>query len=519
MKRITRIESAKTLTIPKKKRVVAYARVSTSAEDQLLSLEVQKKHYEGFIKSNSDWDYAGLYYDEGVSGTKAKNRTGIQNLLQDSEDGKIDMIITKSISRFARNATECLEMVRRLVELGVVVVFEKENIDTSKMENEFLLTVLSSMAETESRSLSQNCKWAAKKRFENGTFIIGYPPYGYKNVNGEMVVVEEEAEVVRRIFKEALNGSGMSLIAKGLQKDGIATRRRSKWNSSTINDMLRNEKYTGDSCFQKTFTDDDFTRHSNHGEENMYLIQNHHEPIVSHEDFNKVQGILSQRGLEKGNNAEEGKYQERYAFSGKIKCGECGSTFKRRKHYLPSGNYIAWSCSSHIEDRKTCKMLYVTDRALKNAFITLMEKLADTRKTLLKPFIDDLKCINDKGLLKRVETIGENLERNLEQQRNLINLMTAGILEPAVFTKENNQLVAEAEMLKTEKNQIASGVNNHLKQATEAENLMRFISRDVKEEFDENAFREFIEGIVIVTRTVALFRFKCGLELEERLED
>lgn len=519
MKRITRIESSKTLTLPKKKRVAAYARVSTSAEEQLLSLEVQKSHYEDYIKSNSEWEYAGLFYDEGISGTKAKNRNGLQNLLQACEDKKVDLVLTKSISRFARNTTDCLEMVRCLGELGVTIIFEKENIDTSRMENEFLLTVLASMAETESRSISQNIRWSVKKRFEEGSFTIAYPPYGYRNAEGEMVVVEDEAEVVRRIFREALNGSGTSLIAKGLQNDSIPTKKGGRWSGATINDILRNEKYTGDVYFQKTFTDDNYIRHANHGEEPMYLVQDHHEAIVSHDDFDKAQVILSQRGLEKGNKAEEGKYHCRYVFSSKIKCGECGGTFKRRKHYLPSGNYIAWSCDKHIEDKKACKMLCVTDRALKNAFTTMMEKLADTHKTLLKPFIDDLKCINDKGILKRVETIDEALEKNAEQQKSLVGLMTSGIIEPSVFAKEYNQLITELDALRKEKDLIASGVNNHLKQAAEAEKLMHFVSRGVKDEFDEDAFARFVDSIVVVKRMLAIFRFKCGLELKERLED
>lgn len=276
MKRITKIETAKTLTLPKKRRVGAYARVSTSADEQLLSLEVQKSHYEDYIKSNPEWAFAGLYFDEGISGTKIKNRTGLQELLQDSEDGKIDLILTKSISRFARNTTECLQMVRRLSELGVTIIFEKENIDTSRMDNEFLLTVLASMAETESRSSSQNVKWAVRKRFESGTFIIPTPPYGYRNEDGEMVIVEEEAEVVRRIFSEALSGKGSTLIARGLENDGIPARKGKGWSHATVYDMLRNEKYTGDVQLQKTFTDDSFNRHYNHGEENMYLVKDHH---------------------------------------------------------------------------------------------------------------------------------------------------------------------------------------------------------------------------------------------------
>lgn len=517
MKRITRIEAAKALTLPKKKRVAAYARVSTSADEQLLSLEVQKSHYEDYIRSNREWEFAGLYFDEGISGTKIKNRTGLQDLLKDCEDGKIDLILTKSISRFARNTTECLQMVRRLSELGVTIIFEKENIDTSRMDNEFLLTVLASMAETESRSSSQNLKWAIRKRFEDGTFIISTPPYGYRNEGSEMVIVEEEAEVVRRIFSEALSGKGSTLIARGLENDGIPARRGKGWSHAAVYDMLRNEKYTGDVQLQKTFTDDSFNRHYNHGEENMYLVKDHHEPIVSHEDFDKVQAIIAQHGIERGNTAEEGKYHSRYAFSGKIRCGECGSKFKRTIIYLPSGKLIAWFCIKHAADKKACRMLYITDKALKDAFTTMMEKLADTQKTLLRPFIESLKGINDKDLLKRVEQIDGLKERNLEQQKNIVSLMASGIIDPAVFARENSQLAAEAENLDKERAQISQGLNGHIKQAWEAEKLLRFVSKGVKEEFDYEAFTDFIDGIEIVSRERALFRLKCGLSLEERM--
>ena len=517
MKRITKIEQGQPFGFQKKPRVAAYARVSTSGEDQLLSLAVQKDHYEDYICSNSEWGYAGLYVDEGISGTKMKKRTGLQDLLEDCENGKVNMIITKSISRFARNTTECLEMVRRLKELNIPIVFEKENIDTSKMENEFLLTILASMAETESVSISQNSKWSIKKRFENGTFIISYPPYGYANVDGEMVIVPEQAEIVKRIFNEALNGSGNYAIANKLKKEEIPTLRGGKWTAGTVGGMLKNEKYTGDVYFQKTFTDESFTRHNNHGEENMYLAKEHHEAIVSHEVFDKVQLLLEQRGKEKGIERGASKYQVRYALSGKIRCGECGSTFKRRTHYTPGGDYIAWSCNGHIEDKKACKMLYITDKVVKDAFITMMEKLAATHKVLLKPFVEELKGTNDKALLRKVMQIDDSLEKNLEQQQVLVGLMTSGILEPAVFTKEQNQLTAEAEALAGEKSLIAGNVNKHLKQAAEAVKLMKFVAKGAPDVFDDEAFTEYVDEILVLSREAVLFKMKCGLQLEERL--
>ena len=299
MARITKIEATPVLAAKKKTRVAAYARVSTSSDEQLLSLETQKEHYDNFINANPDWEYAGLYYDEGISGTKVEKRDGLLALLKDCEDGKIDRVITKSISRFSRNTTDCLEMVRSLARLNIYLFFEKENIDTEHMSSELMLSILSSIAESESRSISENEKWSIAKRYQNGTFIIGYPPFGYDNVDGKMVIVPEEAEIVKEIFAMAINGMGSYVIAKELNKRGIRTKKNGKWGSSTVKGLLHNEKYTGDVIFQKTYTDDNFNRHNNYGEKNMYLCKNHHEAIVSHEIFEQAAASMEQRAKEK----------------------------------------------------------------------------------------------------------------------------------------------------------------------------------------------------------------------------
>ena len=229
MARITKIEVARDFTEKKKTRVAAYARVSTKSDEQLLSLETQKEHYDNFISSNPEWEYAGLYYDEGISGTKVEKRDGLLALLKDCEDGKIDRVITKSISRFSRNTAGCLEMVRRLAKLNIYLYFEKENIDTEHMSSELMLSILSSIAESESRSISQNSKWSVKYRYEEGTFIIGYPPYGYENKEGKMVIVPDEAEIVRDIFTMTINGMGTYVIAKELNRRGIPSKKGGKW--------------------------------------------------------------------------------------------------------------------------------------------------------------------------------------------------------------------------------------------------------------------------------------------------
>lgn len=324
MKRITKIEAADT-GAARKLRVAVYARVSTNSEEQLISLDAQKNHYEVLIRSRKDLEYAGLYYDEGISGTKMAKRDGLLSMLADCERGLIDYIIVKSISRFSRNTVESIETVRKLCSMGIYILFEKENIDTGKMEGELLLSILSSLAESESRSISENETWSIQKRFRNGTYKIAYPPYGYDYTDGEMVVNQEQSEIVKWIFAEVLSGSSTTQIAKALNARGISTKRGGRWTGHTINGMIKNEKYTGDVIFQKTYSDDTFTRRRNNGERDQFLAQGHHKAIISHEDFDAANDMIARNAAEKGIYADSRKYQNRYAFSGKVICGDCGA--------------------------------------------------------------------------------------------------------------------------------------------------------------------------------------------------
>ena len=518
MARITKIEATPSLAVNKKVRVATYARVSTKSDEQLLSLETQKEHYDNFINANSEWEYAGLYYDEGISGTKVEKREGLLSLLKDCEDGKIDRVITKSISRFSRNTTDCLEMVRRLASLNIFLYFEKENIDTEHMSSELMLSILSSIAESESRSISENEKWSITKRYQNGTFIIGYPPFGYDNVDGKMVIVPEEAAIVKEIFAMAINGMGSYVIAKELNKRGIRTKKNGKWGSSAVKGLLHNEKYTGDVIFQKTYTDDNFNRHINYGEKNMYLYENHHEAIISHEIFDQAAAAMEQREKEKNIEIGHEKYQNRYAFSGRILCGDCGAPFKRRQHYKPSGAYVAWSCRTHLEDKKACSMMFIRDVDFKNAFIRMMRKLqaADTR--MLKPFVTGLQGTNNKDRLHQVMALEAAIEKNMEQQTVLVNLMSAGYLEPEIFHMEKNQLVLEADELAKEKELISKSINGDLTHLEEAKKLLRFASKKSKiESFDDDVFMEYVDTITVMSREEIVFNLKCGLHLTERL--
>ncbi|ABZ85487.1 DNA recombinase, putative [Heliomicrobium modesticaldum Ice1] len=518
MKKVTKIaQNTADFTERPKLRVAAYCRVSTDSDEQLVSLETQIRHYESYINANPDWEFAGLYYDEGITGTKKEKRHELLRMISDCENKKIDFIVTKSISRFARNTTDCLELVRKLIDLGIFIYFEKENINTGSMESELMLSILSGLAESESVSISENNKWSVKRRFQSGTFKISYPPYGYDAVDGKMVVNESQAEIVRFIFAEILSGKGTHKIADDLNRRKVPTKKGGRWTATTIRGMVSNEKYTGDAIFQKTYTDEHFNRHNNYGEKDQYLIKNHHEPIISHEDFEAAQMIIEQRGKEKGVVKYNEKYQSRYPFSGKIICGQCGSKFKRRIH--GSGRkYIAWCCSTHIADIKKCPMKYIPESDFEYAFVTMMNKLIFGHETVLKPLLASLRGMNSDDSLTSIRELDKKLEENTEQRKVLVGLLTKGYLEPAVYNKGNNELLQEAERLHRQKESLVRFLNSDTQHLSEVSELLHYTTKTpMLTCFDRDIFKRFVERIIVYSRTEIGFELKCGITLKERL--
>ena len=304
---------------------------------------------------------------------------------------------------------------------------------------------------------------------------------------------------------------GTHHIARELNHRNIPSKKGAKWYGSTVRGILQNEKYTGDAIFQKTYTDDNYNRRINYGEENMYLYKNHHEPIISHEIFEKAAEVIKQRGKEKSIEKGSGKYQSRYVFSGKIYCGECGATFKRRQHYKPSGDYVAWCCNKHIIDKNACSMMYIRDEDIKTAFLRMIRKLQTVHDQVLKPFVVGLKGTNNKQRLKQVLALEEQIERNAK-------LMSSGYIEPEVFYAENNQLTLEAERLERKKQLIVKSINGDLSHLDEAQKLLRFASKkEVITEFNDALFLEYIDTIKVNNRNEITFALKCGLNLTERL--
>lgn len=513
MKRVTKIEAAGTKA-KKKLRVAAYARVSTDSDKQLLSLETQKNHYERYIKARPDWDYAGLYYDEGVTGTKLDKRDGLLQLLADCDKGLIDYIIVKSISRFSRNTVDSIEIVRKLCQDGIFIYFEKENIDTGKMEGELLLSILSSLAESESRSISDNETWSIQRRFMSGTFKIGYPPYGYKNVDGEMIVEPEKAEIVRWIFDSVLAGMSPSDVARELNKQGIPSRRGGRWEGHVINGMIKNEKYTGDVIFQKTYTDDRFNRHINRGEKNQYYARDHHEAIVSHETFDAANAIIEANGLEKGIQKESEKYKNRYAMSGKIICGECGGTWKRVK----LGNWFGFACNTHVKDMSRCSMKSIKEEPVKAAFVNLMNKLTYGRGKVLVPYSEMIKGGSDASTLERLDEIDTLLEKNMERRQQILQFFSKGLLDPAVYAEENDALSEEERRLTSEKDVLSSQMCGTYEQQEALTHLLRYTGKGkMLTAFDGDLFTEHVDHVVIFGRTEIGFAMKCGPVFRERI--
>ena len=512
MKTITKIEAPDTHKA-KKLRVAAYARVSTSSDEQLISLDAQKNHYEVLIRSQKDWEFAGLYFDEGISGTKMAKRDCLLALLDDCGKGLIDYIIVKSISRFSRNTVDSIETVRRLCDMGIYIFFEKENIDTGKMEGELLLSILSSLAESESRSISDNETWSIKRRFMNGTYKISYPPYGYDYIDGEMVVNEKQSKVVRWIFGQVLSGNSTAEIARKLNEEGVATKRGGSWTSTTINGMIRNEKYTGDVIFQKSYSDERFARHRNNGERDQYYVTDHHEAIISHEDYEAANAILDRNGAEKGIHADIRKYQNRYCFSGKIICGNCGAVWKRRK----ISGYFGYACTTHLADKDACGMKSIREDSIMAAFTTMLNKLIFSHRQILKPYLESLKTSSSDDSLHRIQQIQTLLAQNTEKRETLTMLMTQGIIDPVLYSQETNELLSQADSFRDEIEALKNEVSGDVNKVTETTALIHFAEKSAMlQEFDKDLFDRYVKRIIVHSRNDIRFELKCGLTLRER---
>ena len=377
-------------------RVAAYCRVSTDDEDQIKSYNSMVRYYTDLIQNNKDWIFVGVYADKAITGTKIDKRDEFQRIIQDCMDGKIDMIIAKSIPRFARNTLDTLKYVRMLKERNIAVYFEVEKINTLK-DGEFLITILSSVAQQEVENISANVKKGLKMKMQRGELVgfQGCLGYDYNPADKTITINEEEAAVVRYIFQRYTEGAGGSVIAKELENLGYKTKRCSpKWADSTVIGIIKNEKYKGDILLGKTFTVDPISKRRlyNFGEEDQFYIREHHEPIISEEVFEAAQEILRRRAKPRSLNVDgkREKFSRKYAFSCMIECGFCGGTLTRRSwHSSSQYNKAIWQCVvSTKKGKKFCpESKGVDERTIERAFVESYRLLCQNNKDVLDEFM------------------------------------------------------------------------------------------------------------------------------------
>lgn len=521
-----------------KKNVCAYARVSTDNDDQQSSYSSQIKFYTEKIQSNPTWKFVGIYADEGISGTQIKNRTEFQRMIDDALDGKIDLIISKSISRFARNTLDTLKYVRLLREHNVDVFFEKENLHTMELESEMFLTFYSAFAQAESESTSQNVKMGLRAKFKRGEFTGRQGCYGY-NWNKETKTLEinpEEAEVVKRIFNLYLSGKGTSAIAKILNSDGIKTHSGYKWDNANVGFIIKNEKYKGDLCSQKTFVDSPIThrRIRNFGEKPKYYAHDTHEPIISKEDWEKANDIMKSRSHKSiPNGHEHGKtgYSMMYPFSSKIVCAFCGNYYIRRlgaKRNDGTKN-VYWGCSSKVHDSKDCKCTsFLRDEMLCNLFIEVYNTLVKNKHKTKEKLLTAIKnVLSDNDYSKEISKL-EAEEKTLRNRlSNLIDMKLDDCISKDDYLEKEQELKDKIENVLSKKDEYTQLTRDNKDLSKKFKEISNLIEEEkYLDDFDRESFNSIIEKIVVgevdengnKNPLVIRFILKTGVEYLATLE-
>lgn len=504
-----------------KLKVCGYARVSTGSRAQAESYATQVTYYTEKIENNPLWEFAGMYADEAATGTKVKGREEFQAMVRACEDGDIDLILTKSVTRFARNTVECIQTIRKLKALGIGILFEKENINTLTEKSEVLLTILSSIAQGESEDFSGNNRWSIEKRFRDGTYIIGTPAYGYRNdENGNLVIEEEKAETVRWIFESYLNGLGVYLIAKELNLRGVPTiRAGEKWHDGSIKEILKNPVYEGNRLQQRTYTETQFpyARKKNTGQRNQYLIEDAHVPIITHEEAEAVRGILEYRNRTLHIGGE--KYKNRYLFSSRIICGGCGSSFRRQKVYIGQPyEKIIWTCHKHVENKNECPVKAVREDMLQQAFTTMWNKLYTNRGSILEPLLKELTEFSaDMPDTEEIGQLDNEIQNLSEQSRILSQVMKKGYMDSALFMESNSQLAQRLTECRR-KRALLARKQKRTKETVRTQQLIALLAEQKKplKEYDEKLFDLTVKEIRISKEHDITFCLYNGLQLTER---
>lgn len=511
-------------------RVAPYCRVSTGKEEQLSSYEAQIEYYTAKIAANPEWTMVRMFADEGISGTSTKKRKEFRKMIQACESGKIDLVITKSVSRFCRNTLDGLSYVRRLKNHGVGVFFEKENVNTLYMDNEMILTFMMSQAQSESESLSGNVKWGHRKNFRDGKVYYNYSSFlGYRRgPDGLPEIDPEEAAIVRRIFARYLMGQSIHQIARDLMDDGIRTAQgREKWNDSVIQNMLRNEKYIGDALLQKTYIADLFNRQvkKNNGELPMYYVEDCHPAIIDRETYQKVQEEIARRSSLRKTAArtktELGKFSGKYVLTELLVCGECGSPYRRVIWTQKGVKRVVWRCGSRLDHgKRICKKSPTLDESkIHSAVVSAMNDLFNAqaaKQALTNCITAVLSGEMDELTLPAVDA---QIQQMQERQMELLQLAVGAGPDCVDYDEEIQRVSAAKTQLMAKKAEL----EREQRTAGEFDLRMDQIAALLNEadcsitDFDEVTVRQMVSNIKVMDKDRLLIRFKDGTEIEQAM--
>lgn len=515
------------------KRVAAYCRVSTDSEEQLTSYTNQMKVYTEMIASNKEWEFAGLYADEGISGTRADKRPQFQKMIEDCHKGKIDMIITKSVSRFARNTVDCLDYVRSLKEIGVGIYFEEQNIDTLKSDSELYLVIYAGFAQSESESISKNITWTHRKNFEDGKPIFMYSRMlGYrKGEDGNPEIVPEEAAIVQRVFDMYLSGKSTDEISEILQAEKIVIPgKKLTFSKSMIIRMLKNEKYCGDAILQKTVTIDPISkkRKANEGEAPMWLVENSHPAIVTREIFNKAQEESARRKAkapvsQKSAMTASGKYSK-YALTEVMICGECGSRYKRVTWNIRGKRRIVWRCISRLDyGKKYCtESITVDEQALQRAIVRALNRFnvedEATYLLLMKSTIGEAVGIN--GSSDEIDLLERRIDALNKRMLDLVSLSVQEGDDAENHEDDFKNISTQIEQLTKRITAIRESESENGDFQARLKEIQDIIDkrRENKDIYDDSIVRQMVECIKVYHDGRLQIILGGGYELEEYLE-
>ena len=495
-------------------RVAAYARVSSDSNDQLHSYAAQTAYFAKLINDNPNWTFADIYADKGITGTSIEKREDFLRMMEDCRNGRIDRILVKSTSRFARNTKESLEAVRELKSLGVSVYFEEQNIDTAQATGEALTAVFSALAQKESESISERLRHSYQMRMQRGVFSTRCAPYGYRLVDNQLEVIEDEAVIIRQIFDRYLSGVSMEDIAKEITALGIPTKQNTPfWQVRSIQYILRNEKYIGNSLVQKTYATATLPhrKKENKGEADQYLIKETHPPIVSQEVFDKVQQLLSRKSAPIPPRANAP-----HPFSHKIVCGHCGAICKRKT----CRGTTYWVCQTHEKNAESCPTMQTPESEIIEAFLRVYFRLKRHGVNALTQLIQNLQTAKTGRLLwsEDIVALNKQIADIASQERLLAQLKQQAIVDPDIFISRSNQLAEQRREVKLKKSRILRAEDDHTIQRTQELLDILEDGPDLLMTFDGALFIELVEKITLRDNSTAAFRLINGLELPEHIE-